>query len=102
MPRFIQYQEQYANKCFQIISAEVGVNDARKLTNYKRSIGINFPVLIADPIKDANVLPLWGNPRGILPFSVVIGRDGHLHFMRARKFENTAFDDFILPLLRQP
>ena len=35
------------------------------------------------------------------PFTVVICRDGHLHFMHTGEFDEEAFDTYIKPLLEE-
>ncbi|MFW5443567.1 MAG: TlpA disulfide reductase family protein, partial [Methylococcaceae bacterium] len=76
IPDFIRYQTRYAAQGLQIIG--VGLDEVRKLRNYARTVGINYPILQADPELQYSLLNQWGNPYGVLPFSVVIARDGHL------------------------
>ena len=50
--------------------------------NEPRNFSINYPILQADPERQYNLLKQWGNPFGVLPFTVIIGKDGHLVFMQ--------------------
>jgi len=97
IPDFIDYQEHYSDKGLQIIG--IGLDEARKLRNYVRTVGINYPILQADPELQYSLLKQWGNPFGVLPFTVIIARDGHLVFMQQGIFTKQSFDKFVKPLL---
>ena len=97
IPDFIDYQERYRDKGLQIIG--IGLDEARKLRNYVRTVGINYPILQADPELQYSLLKQWGNPFGVLPFTVIIARDGHLVFMQQGIFNKQSFDKIVKPLL---
>ena len=97
IPDFIDYQERYRDKGLQIIG--IGLDEARKLRNYVRTVGINYPILQADPELQYSLLKQWGNPFGVLPFTVIIARDGHLVFMQQGIFNKQAFDSIVKPML---
>jgi len=99
IPDFIKYQAQYADKDLQIIG--VGLDELRKLKNYARTVGINYPTLQADPELQYSLLKQWGNPYGVLPFTVIIARDGHLVFMQQGILDRQNFDTFVKPLLNK-
>jgi thiol-disulfide isomerase/thioredoxin len=99
IPDFIAYQAKYADKGLQIIG--VGLDEVRKLRNYVRTVGINYPTLQADPELQYSLLNQWGNPFGVLPFTVIIARDGHLVFMQQGIFNRQAFEAIVKPLLDQ-
>lgn len=98
IPDFIDYQARFADKGLQVIG--IGLDDVRKLQNYRRTVGINYPILRADPESQYDLLKQWGNSFGILPFTVVIGRDGQLVFMQQGLFNREAFKTIVEPLLR--
>jgi len=94
---FVAYQERYQARGLQIIG--IGLDDANKLRNVQRSFEINFPVLVADPATNSGMMQPWGNSSGIVPFSVVIGRDGHVVNTYHGPISRESFDEDILPLL---
>ncbi len=100
IPELIRFQERYGPQGLQVVS--VGIDEARKLRNYARSIGINYPVLVVGQTRGAELLRRWGDRAGVLPFTVVIGRDGHLVFMRQGIFDREAFATYVAPLLQVP
>jgi len=99
IPDFIDLQTQYADQGLQIIG--VGLDDARKLRNYVRTVGINYPILQADAELQYSLLRQWGNPFGVLPFTVIIGKEGQLVFMQQGIFNRETFDKIVKPLLIQ-
>lgn len=97
IPDFIGYQNQFGDQGLQVVG--VGLDELRKLRNYARTVGINYPVLHADPEQQFSLLKQWGNSFGILPFTVIIGRDGRLVFMQQGIFTQEAFQQIVMPLL---
>ena len=100
VPDLIHYQRAYAGHGLQVIG--VGLDELSRIRNFIRTFGINYPVLVADPSRSHDPLTRWGDPRQMLPFTVVIGRDGHIHFMQVGPLEWEAFADYVLPLLNAP
>lgn len=94
---FINYQSRYADQGLQIIG--VGLDELRKLRNFVRTVGINYPILQADPERQYSLLNQWGNPFGVLPFTVVIAKDGHLVFMQQGILNQKTFNTIVKPLL---
>lgn len=94
---FVRYQEQYGDRGLQIIG--LGLDEARKLQNVKRTLGINYPVLVMDPVNDLNMLADWGNDKQFIPYTVVIAADGEINYIHRGQMDDIAFNEFVLPLL---
>jgi thiol-disulfide isomerase/thioredoxin len=74
IPHFIEFQEKYAGKGFQVVGISVD-DTAEKLVPYVRDMKMNYPVLQGldhDDVQDA-----YGPILGI-PVSVLISRDGKI------------------------
>ena len=97
IPDFIHYQKTYAEKGLQFIG--IGVDSANKLKNVKRTLSINYPVLVLDPNKSIKLLADWGNSDGFIPYTVVISRTGEVILRQKGKMSEEEFYEFILPLL---
>jgi len=97
IPHLIKYQAEYADKGLQIVS--IGLDEARKLSNYVRTAGINYPVLHADPQRHTGVLQDWGDSVGVLPYTVVINKKDQIVYDQAGIFSDEAFTMFVKPLL---
>lgn len=98
IPDFIQHQEQYADSGLQIIG--IGVDEKRKLANVKRTLGINYPVLILDPMASRPFMAKWGNSSGIIPYTIVINTDGRMKYIHRGQMGNEEFNEYVLPLLK--
>lgn len=94
---FVVYQEQYKARGLQIIG--LGLDDAKKLRNVQRTLEINYPVLVADPVGNSGLMKLWGNSSGVVPYTVVIDRDGRMTYTHRGPMNRDVFDEYVLPLL---
>ena len=97
IPDFVVYQEQYKTRGLQIIG--VGLDDEKRLRNVQRTLEINYPVLVADPKKNGALMESWGNNTGIVPYSVVIDRNGRVVYTHHGQVDRDTFNENILPLL---
>ncbi|HET7833427.1 MAG TPA: TlpA disulfide reductase family protein [Gallionella sp.] len=95
----VAFQEQYRPRGLQVIG--VGLDEERKLRNVQRTLEINYPVLVADPANNSGLVQRWGNSSGIVPYSVVIDRDGRVAYTHYGVLDRDTFNETILPLLRK-
>ena len=94
---FVTYQQQYKARGLQIIG--LGLDDEKKLRNVQRTLEINYPVLVADPVHNSGLMKRWGNSSGVLPYTVVIDRDGRVTYFHRGLMNPDVFDEYVLPLL---
>ena len=97
IPEFVHYQKTYADRNLQLVG--IGVDEKRKLANVARSLGINYPVLVLNPMDSRQLMRKWGNDTGIIPYTVVIARDGRIKYIHRGQMDQEAFDTNVLPLL---
>ena len=97
IPELIEYQLHYAERGLQVIG--VGIDEVSKLRNYGRTVGINYPILQTDPGPLRPLFKQWGNPHGLVPFTVIVDRDGHVVFKHQGIFSKQAFASIVEPLL---
>jgi len=94
---FVVYQEQYKDRGLQIIG--VGLDEENKLRNVQRTLEINYPVLIAEPADNGGLIGRWGNSSGVVPYTVVIGREGRVKYAHRGLVSREEFEEYVLPLL---
>ena len=97
IPEFVHYQQQYGKDGLQIIG--IGVDEKRKLANVARSLEINYPVLVLEPSVSRQLMSKWGNDTGIIPYTVVIARDGRIKYIHRGQMGQEEFDTYVKPLL---
>jgi peroxiredoxin len=94
---FVSYQDKYEKQGLQIIG--VGLDEEKKLRNVQRSLDINYPILIADLKKDRSLMVSWGNTSGIVPYTVLLDRNGNAVYSQHGQLNSEEFDENVLPLL---
>jgi len=97
IPRFVKYQNKYAEKGLQIVG--IGLDKQDKLKNVERSLEINYPTMVISQGKGASLLELFGDNQHIVPYTVVINKDGTIVYTHQGSLENEDFNDYIRPLL---
>lgn len=90
IPVFIRFQEQYAGRGVQFIG--IAIDQKERIVPYARDIGINYPVLVGG-LEIMELARQAGNRAGVLPFTLVIGRDGKaatpvVGILKPEKLEN--------------
>ncbi len=73
MPLLRQAQQQYGNQGVQIIG--IAVDNSDNVRDWLIDYPSNYPVLI-DASDSHRAISSYGNTRAVLPYSVLIGRDG--------------------------
>ncbi len=94
IPEFMEYQAEYEESGFQIIG--IGIDDPQRIKTYYDEMGINYPVLIAT---DPEMMSHWGNRAQVLPYSVVIDRQGEIRYIHRGQLDRPVFEQKIKPLI---
>jgi peroxiredoxin len=94
---FIRYQTEYSERGLQIIG--LGLDRERRLRNVKRTLGINYPVLVDAEGDSKDLLRQWGNDTGLIPFSVIFDTTGRIAHAHMGVIDDEVFDEIVLPLL---
>lgn len=97
IPRFVRYQNTYADKGLQIVG--VGLDDANKLKNVERSLEMNYPTMVIAQAEAGPLLEKFGNDQQIVPYTVVINKEGTIVYIHRGGLEDEDFNEFIAPLL---
>jgi len=98
IPRFVRYQSKFAEKGLQIVG--VGLDDAAKLKNVERSLEMNYPTMVIDQSEGGALLDKFGNDQRIVPYTVVIDKDGTIVYIHRGSLEEEDFTEFVLPLIQ--
>lgn len=93
----VAYQSQYAAQGLQIVG--IGLDDKVKLRNVQRTLGINYPVLLANSPGNP-VMTEFGNRDGIVPYSVLISREGKVIYTHTGLVTQEIFAERVIPWLK--
>src|SRR3954454_17839893 len=96
IPVFVKLQDKYRSQGLQFIGIAVDQRD--KVQQFAADFGMNFPVLVgsADAIELSRKL---GNRAGVLPFTIVLTRDGRLASTEIGAAKEARLESFLASLL---
>lgn len=96
LPAFIEVQEKYKAKGFQIVG--IALDEKQAVIDFTDPMGINYPILLAD--QEGIVLTkAYGNRLGVLPFTVIIDRKGNIVHRQRTELTFEQVEGMIKPLL---
>ncbi|MBE9568896.1 MAG: TlpA family protein disulfide reductase [Proteobacteria bacterium] len=75
IPTFMELQRAYGDQGFQIVG--LAIDDIDAVKEYVEEIGLNYPTMVAEQA-GIELAKRYGNPKGLLPYTVVIDRDGEI------------------------
>jgi thiol-disulfide isomerase/thioredoxin len=97
IPEFIALQTKYADKNVQFIG--VAVDEAAAVTDYLKTININYPILIGGD-GAMSLTQQFGNKIGALPYTVVLDTQGHTVHQQSGEFATEELVRVLTPLLK--
>ena len=98
MPLLDKTQQRLAGKGLQIIG--VASDDRASTERFLKRVPVHYPILIDDPETESQDLAaLLGNDRSVLPYTVLLGRDGRILARRAGQFDDATLDAWLSPHL---
>ncbi len=96
MPGFIEVREQYAEQGFEIIG--IAIDEVESVRKFAANLGVNYPILHGQ--SDASMVAShYGNSMEMLPFSVIIDRQGKIQFAHAGELTKSALEKKLKKLL---
>ena len=75
IPMFVRLQEEHRNRGLQFVG--IAIDQPDKVRPYAAELGMNFPVLVGG-LDAMDLARQLGNRAGVLPFTVVVDRDGKI------------------------
>jgi hypothetical protein len=96
MPLLDRVAGVWAEKGLQVVG--VAIDDGDAVRQYLKNNPVRYPILV-DSGDGADPSLLFGDTRGVLPYSVLIGRDGRLVDQRAGSFSQTSLSAWLAPHL---
>jgi thiol-disulfide isomerase/thioredoxin len=92
MPMLAKLQRKYADHDLQVVG--IAMDQPQSAAAFLKSLPVGYPILIgidADPVPTTT----FGDTAGLLPYSVLIGRDGHILDTRLGPLDATTIQDWL-------
>jgi thiol-disulfide isomerase/thioredoxin len=96
MPLLDRVGTDWAGKDLQVIG--VAMDDAAAVRDFLKDYPVAYPILV-EASASADPSLLFGDTRGVLPYSVLIGRDGRLLDQRMGSFTQDSLNAWLQPHL---
>jgi len=96
IPGFARLQERYGPRGLQFVG--IAIDQPDKVAEFSREFHINYPLLIGG-LESMELMRQAGNRAGILPYTLVIDRDGKLVSREPGGLKETRLEQLVRPLL---
>ncbi|MCB1875652.1 MAG: TlpA family protein disulfide reductase [Chromatiales bacterium] len=96
IPSFIELQNELGPRGLQFVG--VAIDDADKVRTFTDKFAFNYPSLHGESDADA-VSSRYGNREGVLPYSVVVDRQGNLIYVHRGLLSKDKLLSVVTPLL---
>jgi thiol-disulfide isomerase/thioredoxin len=97
MPLLDAAHEKLAGRGLQVVG--IAIDDADAVQDFLKDNPVRYPILLSDESDAASLR--FGDTRSVLPFSVLIGRDGKLLAQRSGNFSEAGLAHWLEPHLSQ-
>jgi thiol-disulfide isomerase/thioredoxin len=96
IPGFVRLQERHGGRGLQFVG--IAIDQPGKVSDFAREFGINYPLLIGGT-ETLDLLRETGNRQAVLPYSVVIDRDGKVASRQPGGLKQDRLEELVKPLL---
>ena len=96
MPLLDAARTRLAARGFEVIG--IAIDDGDAVADFLKDNPVHYPILLADESGDDPSLR-YGDTRSVLPYSVLVGRDGRILAQRAGNFDERSLERWLAPHL---
>ena len=96
IPAFIELQKDYESQGFTLVG--IAIDTKQNARDFVDPMGINYPILIGDE-KGIALSQAYGNRLGVLPYTVVVDRQGKIVSSHRNELSYEEAEALIKPLL---
>jgi peroxiredoxin len=97
MPLLDRTQLRLAGRGLQIVG--IAADNPVATKTFLAHAPVRYPILVDDPDHGRDVSIDYGNARSVLPYTVLIGRDGRLLARHSGNFSENSLDKWLAPFL---
>lgn len=97
IPAFMELQRAHGARGLQVVG--IAIDEPQAVRDYRDTLLIDYPILVGD--RDAvDLMNRYGNLAGVLPYSVVIDRDGRIVASKQGAYTHDELEAVVAPLLQ--
>jgi len=96
IPGFVRLQERYGARGLTFVG--IAIDQPDKVAEFAREFRINYPLLIGG-METLELLRQVGNKAGVLPYTLIIDRTGHLVTREPGGLKESRLEGILKPLL---
>jgi thiol-disulfide isomerase/thioredoxin len=97
MPLLERAQQQHGERGLQVVG--IASDSAAATAAFLRDFPVAYPILVDDPDHGGDAAARFGDNRGALPYTVLVGRDGRVLARRFGNFSESALQAWLEPHL---
>jgi len=99
MPELSRLHEHYQDKGVTVLG--IATEEIAKIREFTQETKVSYPLLAGD-MEAMNLGNALGNNKGILPYTVILNRDGNVVKTYFGQVNHLMLEEALLPLLTQP
>ncbi|MGH8173250.1 MAG: TlpA family protein disulfide reductase, partial [Rhodanobacteraceae bacterium] len=97
MPLLDRMQQRLGGKGLQIVG--VAVDNPAAIREFLARVPVRYPILVDDPELGKDLAGELGNSRSVLPYTVLLDREGRIVARRAGNFSESSLNAWLSPYL---
>lgn len=97
MPELSALHDKYRGQGVTVLG--LSTDDAPKIRDFAQKTPVSYPLLAGD-FEAMQLAESLGNHRGVLPYTVLIGRDGHIATLYLGRVDSAMLEQNLLKLLQ--
>lgn len=97
MPLLERSQQRYAANGVQIVG--IAADTPAATQQFLKTSAVTYPILVDDPQRGDDLSIDYGNTRSVLPYTVLIGRDGRVLAQHFGEFSESSLQRWLAPHL---
>lgn len=95
MPLLDRTRTRHADRGFEVVG--IAAEDVAAARGFLAQFPVDYPIRINDPALGPDLSLRYGNTRNVLPFNVLIGRDGRIVAQRVGNFDEAGLEAWLAP-----
>jgi len=99
IPLLMEVHKRLQKEGIQVVGIAIDTEEA--VAAYAKQMRINYPLLVGDEA-GLSLMSRYGNPRGALPYTVVLGPDGSIQAKKLGAYKKEELESLVSTLVKSP